>query len=238
MIGRHLPVSTGSEAVRVIRALGAHRYVQGRLVTIHALAFDALAAAGAGPGPVAAACAWARAILEDPTVEVDSKDPRLFRDASADELAQVLEAFWVPGPAGERAHERLLDRAHAFELAVGAHAPFDEAFEDDVHPVLVDAGWELLPLSALDPVRHRGVVEAYGEPILYEAACFEEASAIPPRVHLQELPVLGLVELLRGVDGEGHLVEPLVLWTEGDEVYQDYLLRGVLKAAKVTPVTS
>jgi hypothetical protein len=52
-------------------------------------------------------------------------------------------------------------------------------------------------------------------------------------VHLQELPALGLAELLRGVDADGELVEPFVLWTDGDEVYQDYLLRGVLKAAKI-----
>jgi hypothetical protein len=29
------------------------------------------------------------------------------------------------------------------------------------------------------------------------------------------------------------LIEPLVLWTEGNDVYQDYVLRGALRAAKV-----
>jgi hypothetical protein len=236
MIGRHLPVSTGAEAIRVLRALGAHRYVAGALHSIHALAFDALPSAygpGLVPESVAAACDWARVTLSDAGVEADSKDPRLFRQASADELCRVLEAFWVPSAMADRAQERLLDRALELGLDVSSHAPFDEAFEDDMHPVLVDAGWELLPLTRLDPERHRGVIEAYGESILFDAARFEDESSIPPRLHLQELPALGLVELLRGVDAEGELVEPLVLWTEGDDVYQDYLLRGVLKAAKI-----
>ena len=157
------------------------------------------------------------------------------RQATSEELLAVLEGFWVHGPArlADRAQEQLLERAHQLGLDVPTHAPFDETAEDEMHPVLVDAGWELLPLAALDPVRHRGVVEAYGEPIHYEAARFEEESAIPPRVSLQELPALGLVELLRGIDGDGALVEPLVLWTEGDDVYQDYVLRGVVKVAKV-----
>jgi hypothetical protein len=233
MIARDIPARTGADAVRVVRALGSHRYVRGRLHVVHALAFDAVAAAGPAPEEVAAACEWARATLADPDVEADSKDPRLFRDATDKELALVLETFWVPGPRAERAHERLLERAFDLGLDVPAHDPFDPSLEDEMHPVLVDAGWELHPLAELDPVRHRGVIEAYDEPILYAAARFEEENAIPPRAHLHELPALGLAELLRGVDADGDLVEPLVLWTEGDEVYQDYVTRGVLKVAKL-----
>jgi hypothetical protein len=118
-------------------------------------------------------------------------------------------------------------------LDVPLHDPFDERVEDEIHPVLVDAGWELLPLTELDPVRHRGVIEAYDEPILFEAARFEEESAIPPRVTLQELPVLGLVELLRGVDADGELAEPFVLWVDGDATYHDYVIRGARKAARL-----
>jgi hypothetical protein len=233
MLARPLPLRTGEEAIRVIRALGTHRYVLGRVCSIHALAFDALAAGGGRPSSLDAALEWAKGVLEDPTIEADSKDPRLFRDASAEELLAVLEAFWVPGAGADAALDRLLERFHALGLEVPLHDPFDESVEDDMHPVLIDAGWELLPLVALDAVRHKGVIEAYGDPVLYEAARFEEESAVPPRVLLQELPALGLVELARGVDADGELTEPLVLWTEGEDVYHDYLVRGVLKAARI-----
>jgi hypothetical protein len=233
MLARPLPVRTGEEAIRVIRALGTHRYVVGRLCSIHALAFDAVAANASAPGSLAFAAEWAASVLADPTIEADSKDPRLFRDANPEELLAVLEAFWVPGPRTDATLDALLERFHALGLDVPLHDPFDESVEDDMHPVLIDAGWELHPLAALDPVRHRGVIEAYGEPILYEAARFEEENAVPARVLLQELPAFGLVELVRGVDADGALAEPLVLWTDGDDIYQDYLVRGVLKAAKI-----
>ena len=99
-------------------------------------------------------------------------------------------------------------------------------------PVLVDAGFELLPLSELDAERHRGAVEAFGERIQYDVACFEEREHLPPLVHLQELPAIGIAELVRGAR-DGTLVEPLSLWLSGDETYQDYVLRGVLRAAKI-----
>jgi len=217
-----------------VRALGTHRYVGGRLHSIHALVFDAMiAATDSPPGSLVSAFEWAAATLADPEIDPESKDPRLFRTASPEELVAVLETFWVPGLVADRAHERLLETAHQLGLDVPTHAPFEEEFEEDMHPLLVDAGWELVPLAELDPVRHRGVIEAYGEPILYEAARFEEESAIPKVISLQELPALGLVELLRGVDADGELVEPLILWTQGDEIYQDYLLRGILKVAKI-----
>jgi len=227
-----LPVSTALEAVRVARALGTHRYVAGRLVLVHALAFDALDLPDI-PACLAEALGWARAVLRDPDVDAASKDPRLIRAASPDELASVLEGFWTPGPRADRVQERLMNALASLELSPGTHAPFDEAGEDEVHPILIDAGWELHPLAALDRERHKGAIESFGEPILFEAARFEEESAIPPLRSLQELPAFGAVELLRGVDGDGRLLEPLVLWTEGDATYHDYVVRGVLRAAKV-----
>jgi hypothetical protein len=232
MIPRSLPAVTGADAVRVVRALGAHRYVRGSLHAVHALAFDAVAAAGFD-ARIDEAARWAEATLEDPDILADSKDPRLVRAATPEELLVVLEAFWVPGPRADRVHDRLLERMIALSLPLLAHEPFDEEVEDDIHPLLVDAGWELLPLAELDPARHRGVIEAYGDPILFESARFEETSAIPPWTMLQELPALGPVELLQGVDADGALVLPLPLWTEGDETYQDYVVRGVIKTSKL-----
>ena len=90
-----------------------------------------------------------------------------------------------------------------------------------------------MPLTALDPERHRGVIQAFGEPIDFEAARFEDESAIPPPSYLQELPAMGAAELLRGVDVDGALAEPLVLWTLGRDPYHDYVVRGVMRAAKI-----
>ena len=73
------------------------------------------------------------------------------REATPAELASVIEAFWVPCPGADRAHDRLLERFHALDLDVPLHDPFDETVEEDVHPILVDAGWELVPLAELDP---------------------------------------------------------------------------------------
>jgi len=237
VLARPLPVETAEEAIRLVRALGGHRYVAGRLVVVHALAFDAIdvgpdAQGEVGPA-IEEALAWARGVLADPDIDAASKDPRLFRPASPDEVTRVLEGFWTPGARADQVHERLMSRLEALGLEPGAHTPFDEDAEDDVHPCLVDAGWELHPLSALDPERHKGAIDAFDEPILFEAARFEEENAIPRLRHLQELPAFGPVELLRGVDPDGVLIEPLVLWTEGNEAYQDYVLRGAVRAAKV-----
>ena len=59
-------------------------------------------------------------------------------------------------------------------------------------------------------------------------------SAVPPLVTLHELPALGAVELLAATDGDGELRVPFVLWTSGNETYVEYVLRGVMKAAKIT----
>jgi hypothetical protein len=232
VIAQTLPIATASEAIRVVRALGSHRYVAGRLVLVHAPVFDALDVPEAA-APLTDAIAWARTVLSDPDVDASSKDERLFRTASAEELVSALEGFWTVASVTDRVQMRLMNRLQALDLEVGAHAPFDESAEDDLHPVLIDAGWELHPLVALDPVRHKGAIEAFDEPILFASARFEEENAIPSRRHLQELPAFGAVELLRGVDGDGRLIEPLVLWTEGNDTYQDYVLRGVLRAARV-----
>jgi hypothetical protein len=232
VIARPLPVRAAAAAIRLVRALGAHRYVAGRLVVVHALAFDAIDLPGS-EGVTTEALAWARSVLASGHVDAASKDERLFRAATPDEVTAVLEAFWTPGARADRAHERLMSRLESLELDVATHAAFDEDAEDDLHPCLIDAGWELHPLGSLHPEKHKGAIQAFDEPILFEAARFEEENAIPPLRHLQELPAVGPVELLRGVDPDGDLIEPLVLWTEGNDVYQDYVLRGALRAAKV-----
>lgn len=229
MIGVELSAHTVDEALRVVRALGAHRYVGGRMHLVHAFA---VAAASDAEG-LGEARGWAERALGSGVIDVSSRDERLFRRASEAEVLAVLDTFWRPGPRRERAHARLRELLERAELPLPDATPFDEDVEEDIHPLLVDAGWELIPLRELHPERHRGVIEAFDEAILLEAARFEEAESIPPVVHLQELPALGPVELLRGADEDGALAAPLTIWVEGNEVYQDYVIRGVTRAAKL-----
>ncbi len=205
---RELPVDSAAAALRVIRALGKHRYVAGRMHFVHALAAcDVLD--------------WAHEVIADDTIDKASRDERLVRRVTDEELGAVLARFWSE-ETGAEACDALLERLERFEVEVVA--PEDD--EEGVFPLLVDAGWELLPLAELDAERHRGAIEAFGELIHYDVAKFEEQEHLPPVVHLQELPAIGAAELIRGLD-------PFGLWLSGNETYQDYVIRGVLRAAKL-----
>jgi hypothetical protein len=217
------------QALRVVRALGTHRYVAGRAHMVHAFAFDAVPD-DAG-GVLAQARAWAAQTLSDPRVDPGSRAEALWRRAPDAELLAVLDAFWTPGPRADAARDGLLDRIERHDLRVQPRTPFDEVDEDDIHPLLVDAGWELVPLGALDTQRHAGCIAAFDTPLALESARFEEDTAIPPVPTLYELPAIGPVELLRAVDTDGGLTEPLVIWTQGHPTYIDYVLRGVRRAA-------
>jgi hypothetical protein len=231
MIAYPLGARRADEAVRVVKALGGHRYVASRLHLVHAFAVASIPDDGA---PVLAdAHAWARSVLTDTTVDPASRDERLWRRASDAEVVAVVEAFWTPGARADAARRSLKSRLTALDLEVSDALPFDETLEDAMHPLLVDAGWELVPLTGLDPERHRGAIGAFGDALSFESACFEEETAIPTPVTLTELPALGPVELLRGVDHDGALARPLVVWAEGHDVYLDYVVRGVRRAAKL-----
>jgi hypothetical protein len=79
------------------------------------------------------------------------------------------------------------------------------------------------------------VIAAFGAPIEYAAAKFEDESAIPSRICLHELPAIGPVELLRGADADGVVNPRFAVWASGHERYHDYLLRGICRAAKLAP---
>lgn len=230
MIGFELGTRSGEELTRFVRALGQHRYVASRLHLVHAFAVEAAAEHPA----LGEAAAWAKRVLgAEGVIDVASKDERLYRRATDAEVVAVLETFWSTDRSRlASAREKLGQRL----TSIGAlpsleDAPFDEAHEEDVFPLLVDAGWELLPLTHLDAERHRGAIQAFDD---FEVARFEEESAIPPIVTIYELPALGPVELLAGIDDEGRARAPFVLWHQGNETYVDYVLRGVVRAAKIT----
>lgn len=220
MFGFDLGPRTGEELLRFVRALGQHRYVASRLHLVHAFAVDA---AGLGDD----AGAWAKRVLGAAgAIDLGSKDERLWRKATEAELGAVLAAFWGADADAEPARARLREHLAKIDVkADDAALPFDEAAEDEIFPVLVDAGWELLPLAQLDLERHRGAIQSFDD---FEIARFEEESAVPPIVTLHELPVMGPIELL-GVPDRA----PFVLWQQGHETYLDYVLRGVVKMSKL-----
>jgi hypothetical protein len=229
VIAVSLGAASADEALRVVRALGAHRYVAGSLHLVHALAF-----ASAGEVPeLATARAWAEAALAGGGVDPASRDERLWRRSSDAELVALLGCYWLPGDAAQRARDGLLARLARHEIGPGDHRPFDEAAEEAMHPILVDAGWELLPLARLDAERHKGAIQAFGEPIAFESARFEEETAVPTPVSLYELPAIGALELTRAAGDDGMLEAHLVAWVQGNETYLDYVMRGVRRAAKL-----
>jgi hypothetical protein len=233
MIAHPLPAQHADAIARAVRALGTHRYVAGRLHLVHAFVFDA---AGDEVDDLREACGWARAKLADPAIDPSSRDERLYRHATDRELAAALAAFWSGGDTAARARAALEARLATIDVHAPSETPFDEAAEEDLFPLLIDAGWELLPLAELDPDRHRGAIEALkaasGDEIGFEAAKFEEESAASRPAYLQELPAIGPVELLRA-SSDGALREPFIVWTEGPDAYHDYILRGVIRAAKL-----
>ena len=77
MIAYALGARRADEAVRVVRALGSHRYVAGRLHLVHALALAAITEDEAGV--LAEARAWADRTLADATLDAASRDERLWR---------------------------------------------------------------------------------------------------------------------------------------------------------------
>ena len=113
MFGRELPVTTVDEALRLIRALGKHRYVASRGIHVHAL----IAALG-GESDLSR---WARDVLGNPDIDPASRDERLMHQASEDELAELLGGFWGVDPTRREKLRAALDN---LELPVSEGAPF------------------------------------------------------------------------------------------------------------------
>ncbi|MDP9035189.1 MAG: hypothetical protein M3O50_10300 [Myxococcota bacterium] len=230
-----IAVPTGAarvdDALRVVRALGTHRYVAGRLHLVHAFA---LACVPEQTEPcLAAGRRWARQLLADGKVDASSRDESLRLRCSDAELVALLAVYWTPGPTAVIARQGLRQMLGTYNLPLPGGSPFDESLEDAMHPMLIDAGWELLALAQLDPERHKGAIASFGETEAFQSALVHEGMVAGGDVPLCELPAIGPAELLGGVGDGGRLVEPLVVWAGGNETYLDYVLRGVLRAAKI-----
>lgn len=209
------------EVARVLRALGKNRYVR---EVDHRLHWAVDAALVDLPGHAEHARRFEARRAAEPGLEPGSRDPSLWRPATADEIASALAAFWTPGPELEARRQRLLDALVDAGVAIPEHEPFATDPEEPPFPELVLCDWVYLAVDELDADQHAGALgalEELGEPI--------ETPSDPVYV---EGPSIGPVELLdgapRGVLGEGWLV-----WADGPYGYVDYVFRGVSRAARL-----
>lgn len=211
---------TAEEIGRLVRALGRHRYLREADLRVHFTVDRALT-----DDPVFArhAAAFAERLKREPELDLRSRDPSLWRPASADEIVAALTTFWTPDEAGEAARDRLLDALEGLDLAHAEHEPFASSSEEPPFPELVLLDWVLLPVDELDPERHAGALTALED-------CGDEISASAPLY--QEAAVLAAPELVLGAPN-GVLADDFVIWSEGPYAYADYVFRGASKMAKL-----
>lgn len=214
------PCRTAEEVGALVRALGKHRYVAEVDHRLHWLVDAALS-------DRAPFDAHAHAFLQrrerEPELDATSRDPSLWRAASADEVSEALAAFWSPEPEAEARRAALLALALAEGFAVPEHAPFEGDVEFPDHPPLVLLSWTLHAVHDLDADRHAGALTAMSEA--------GEEIDVSARVE-HEGPDLGLSELLHGAP-RGVLVSELLVWADGPFAYSDYVFRGAARAAKL-----
>jgi hypothetical protein len=211
---------TADEVGRLVRALGRHRYLREADLRLHFLVDQALADL---PEFARHAEAFAARRRREPELDPRSRDPSLWRPASADEIVAALTTFWTPDAAGLRAHERLLDAMEELDLLGEERPPFASSPEEPPHPELVILDWVLLPVDELDADRHAGALgalEESGEEINPSAPVYQEAT------------VISAAELVLGAPN-AVLADDFLLWSEGPYPYADYVFRGASKGAKL-----
>jgi hypothetical protein len=203
-----------------VRALGRHRYLREADLRLHFLVDRVLADVGDFAHHAAAFDARLR---REPDLDLRSRDPALWRPATADEVIAALTTFWTPDAAGLAARDRLLDALEDLDLLGEDHDPFGSSPEEPPHPELVILDWVLLPVDELDADRHAGAL----------AALEESGEEINPSAMVyQEAAVLAAAELVLGAPN-GVLADDFLVWSEGPYPYADYVFRGASKAAKL-----
>jgi hypothetical protein len=207
------------EIGRLLRALGKNRYVSEVDHQIHWSVDVAL-----GDLPAFAEHARAFEVGRRAGLDLASRDPALWRPATADDVIAALGAFWTPGPEVEARRSRLRDALATAGIEAAEHAPFASDPEVPPFPELVTLDWVLLAVDELDADQHAGALgslEAHGGEI--------ETPSEPVYI---EGPALGLAELCEGAP-RGVLERDWEMWADGPFGYVDYLFRGVSKAAKL-----
>jgi len=220
MLAWSFAARTPEEVGRLVRALGRHRYLCEADLRLHFLVDRALADL---PDFARHAAAFQARLSREQDLDARSREPSLWRPASADEIIAALTAFWTPDEAGLRARTRLLDALDALDMFGGEHQPFASSPEEPPHPELVLLDWVLLPVDELDADRHAGAL----------AALEESGEEIDPSAPIyQEATVISASELVLGAPN-GVLADDFVIWSEGPYPYADYVFRGASKVAKL-----
>jgi hypothetical protein len=220
MFGWSFAARTADEMTRLIRAMGKHRYLADVDLRLHFVVDRAL-------GPFEPRFATARERFKSLTnlateLELDSRDPRLWRASDAEEVCAVLELLWGTDVRGARAREGLERELRRAGFAPCDHAPFAADLEDPPHPELILLDWVLLSVDALDAERHLGALRAMedsGDEVDASQPCFVEG---PPLAE----PELCAID-------RGLLPEEPIFWADGPYSYCDYLFRGVSRAAQL-----
>lgn len=220
MLGWSFSARSLDETARLVRALSKNRYVSEIDFKLH-WAVDFALADLASFGPFAKAFEERRA--RDKQLEIQSRDPSLWRSVMLEDVVRVLEAFWTEGPARQRYVQRLKQALAQTGLPPASHEPFQSNPDDLPHPELVMLDWVYLPVDELDTERHAGALSAMEE-------AMEEVNPSAP-VYV-EGPVIAAPELCEGMK-DGALCEDFFVWSDGPYSYSDYVFRGVSKAAKL-----
>ncbi|MFO0762363.1 MAG: hypothetical protein U0359_38340 [Byssovorax sp.] len=211
---------TPDEVARLIRSLGKHRYVKEVDHRIHWAVDRALQG---HPAFASHAAAFVAQQKRDPSLEPNSRDPRLWRPATTDEVIAALSIFWSADEAAEAAREGLLGALLAAGIEPPEHEPFEASPESPPFPELIELNWTLLPVEELDSERHAGALYALSD----------SGEEITPALPVyQEGPILASPELVLGAPN-GVLDEDFIVWSEGPYPYADYVFRGVAKSAKL-----
>lgn len=211
---------TAGEVAALVRALGKHRYVREVDLQAHWLIDAVLSDTQPFDAPATAFLARREA---DPSLDVTSRDPSLWRALGADEVGQVLAAFWSEEPEAEARRTALLALALAEGFSMPEHAPFEGDVEFPDHPSLLLLSWTLHPVHDLDAERHAGALAEMEK-------AGEEVDVSAPIEH--EGPDVGLAELLHGAP-RGVLLSEFVVWADGPYAYSDYVFRGASRVAKL-----
>jgi hypothetical protein len=213
MYGWSFSTPTVHDLSRLLRALGKHRYLATAEHSLHFSVDAALCELGGFGEQHDAFQAGAGGL------DLASRDPRLWRDASVDEVGDALALFWSNASYAAGARERLSQLLRDAGLTALDHTPFEADPDAGAHPELVRLDWRLSSPDELDTERHAGALRAM------ERAEEEVDPSEPPVV---EAMLLAEPELTHG-----RAPAELMLWADGPYSYCDYVFRGVAKAAKL-----